>query len=88
MSAAPLKVESPGCQSEAFANHSHNVVNFATVPGSGKALATLKARFASAGHQVHVGGNDDFIVTRWGMSRYCENPAALRRFALVLGVTL
>ena len=80
------KVESPGCQSEALANHSHNVVDFPTAHGTGKALATLKARFALAGHQVHEGSDNDFIVTSWGMSRYCESIGALRTFARVLGL--
>ncbi len=51
-----------------------------------KEISTLIAQFALEDHQVHKGGNDDFIVARWGMSRYCENLAALRRFALVLGI--
>ena len=79
--------ESPGLQSEAFDNQSHNIIDFATVQPAGKALARLKGQLAQAGHQVYDGGNDDFIVTRWGMSRYCPDLAVLRRFARVLGVT-
>ncbi len=80
---APQTVESLGCQSEAFANHSHNVVDFARRQRSVKAL---KATLEQAGHQVHVGAHGDFICSRWGMTRFCPDLAALRRFALVLGV--
>ena len=82
----PQKAESRGCQSPAFPEHTHNVVDFATARDSGKAIASLKARFAIAGHQGHEGSNNDFIVTRWGMSRYCPDLAALRMFARVVGV--
>jgi len=86
MNHASHKSESPGGAGQ-FANHiAHNIVVFPTVSESGKALATLKAKFALAGHQVHEGSNDDFIVTRWGMSRYCADIGALRRFARVVGV--
>ncbi len=74
--AAPTKIQA------AFENHT-NVVDFARRQRSVKAL---KATLEQAGHQVHDGGNDDFTVTRWGMSRYCPDRAALRRFAFVLGV--
>ncbi len=82
----PQKARSPERGSEAFAEHTHNVVDFATARDSGKAIASLKARFAIAGHQVYDGGNNDFIVTRWGMSRYCAGLDELRMFARVLGV--
>ncbi len=82
----PQKAQRPGWQSEAFADHTHNVVDFATARDSGKAVASLKARFALAGHQVHEGSNNDFIVTRWNMSRHCPDLAALRIFARVVGV--
>lgn len=82
----PQKARSPGWRSEAFAEHTHNVVDFIAARDSGKAVASLKARFAIAGHQVYDGGNNDFIVTRWGMSRHCPDLAALRMFARVLGV--
>ncbi len=82
----PHKSELPAGQRVFAEQRTDNAIDFAIVPGSAKALTTLKAQFASAGHQVHVGGNDDFIVSRWGMSKYCESVVALRRFALVLGI--
>ena len=87
MMAASRKVERPGLPPEPFDNHSLNVIDFATAQHPRKALARLKAQFAQVGHQVYDGGNDDFIVTRWGMSRYCPDLTALRTFARVLGVT-
>jgi hypothetical protein len=82
----PQKAESRGLQSPAFPDHTHNIVDFAAARDSCKAVASLKARFAIAGHQVYDGGNNDFIVTRWGMTRHCQDLAALRIFARVLGV--
>ena len=61
------KQERPSREREPFANHHHNVSDFPTSLDSSKALATLKAQFALAGHQVHEGSNDDFIVCRWGL---------------------
>lgn len=83
------KVERPGLPSEPFADHRNNIVDFPSADDSSKALATLKAKLALAGHQVHEGSNNDFIVVKadWGMSRHCPDMAALRRFARVVGVT-
>lgn len=55
----------------------------------GKASATLKAQFALAGHMVHEGGNEDYIVVQanWGMSRHCSDFAALIAFARQIGVS-
>jgi len=54
-----------------------------------KQFATLRAQFSRAGHVVHKGSNFDFTVVHrsWGMSRYCQDFAALQRFARQLGVT-
>ena len=82
------KVESPGLPTEAFAKHSSNVLNYPIEPRAGKASAMLKAQFARAGHMVHEGGNDDYIVVKadWHMSRHCCNLAALVTFGRQLGV--
>jgi hypothetical protein len=50
-------------------------------------LAGLIAKFAIAGHTVIRGTAHDFTVTKWGMSRYCVDFAALAAFARQLGVT-
>lgn len=68
-----------------------NTVNFPTTeaigqaPG-GKAIATLTAQFALKGHVVHRTDGNDFLVTRWGLTRYCADFAALQAFARQLGV--
>ena len=82
------KVESPGCQSEAFAKPTNNTADFPISDASSKDLANLKARMTLSGHSVYDGGNDDFIVVKadWCMSRHCPDWSALQRFARVLGV--
>lgn len=73
------------CRTEPLQNYPNNIVDF---PMPDRSLATLKARLALAGHQVHEGSNNDFIVVKadWVMSRHCPDLAALRRFARVVGV--
>jgi len=51
-----------------------------------KAIATQIARLALAGHVVIRGDQDDFTVTRYGMTRYCADFAELAAFAQKLGV--
>ncbi len=51
-----------------------------------KATATIIARLALEGHAVHRGRSGDFIASRWGMSRYCQDVAALQAFADLVGV--
>lgn len=71
------------CGSAPFKEYSTNTLDFLT---SDKALASLKSQFETAGHKVYEGANYDFIVTKWGMSRYCPDIGSLRRFARALGV--
>lgn len=75
------------CGTAPLQHYPSNIIDFPSSDQSSKALATLKAQLALAGHQVHEGSNDDFIVTRWGMSKHCPDIGALRRFARVLGVS-
>ncbi len=77
-----------GCNPVPFQKHTTNELDYPTGQRPGKALETLTAKFAMRGHLVHEGGNDDYIVVKsdWCMSRYCENFAALQRFASVVGV--
>ena len=63
-----------------------NVVDLAT-ERQAKDAATLIARFAMAGHAVHRGDAGDFLVCRYGLSRWCENLAALQAFAVRVGVS-
>ena len=71
-----------------FENHPSNDLDYPTGHRPGKASAALKAQFARAGHLVHDGGNDDYIVVKadWCMSRHCRDYAALIGFGRQLGV--
>lgn len=51
-----------------------------------KAIATLIAQLALAGHAVHKGRHGDYTVCKYGMSRYCQDAAELAAFAKKLGV--
>ena len=51
-----------------------------------KATATLIAKLALAGHAVHAGRAGDFMVTRRGISRHCQNFDSLEAFACQLVV--
>lgn len=69
-------------------NHTANDCDYPTGHRTGTASAALRAKFARAGHLVHDGGNEDYIVVKadWYMSRHCPNYAALILFGRVLGV--
>ena len=71
-----------------FENHTTNDLDYPTGHRPGKASAALKAQFERAGHLVHDGGNDDYIVVKadWCMSRHCRDYAALVDFGRQLGV--
>ena len=73
---------------EPFENHSINVNDHPIEHRTGTAFAALKAKFERAGHLVHDGGNEDYIVVKsdWYMSRHCPDYAALVLFGRVLGV--
>ena len=77
-----------GCDPVPFQNHTAKDLDYPTEHRPGKASAALKAQFARAGHLVHEGGNDDYIVvkTNWCMSRHCCNVAALVAFGRQLRV--
>jgi hypothetical protein len=74
------------CGTEPLQNYPDNIIDF---PTPDKGLATIKAQLALAGHQVHEGSNNDFIVVKadWNMSRYLADIGALRRFARIVGVS-
>ena len=77
-----------GVQPDGSSNHTNNSPDYPIEHRTGTASAALKAKFARAGHLVHEGGNDDFIVvkTDWCMSRHCRDYAALIGFGRQLGV--
>ncbi|MHB1199172.1 MAG: hypothetical protein ACYCZ6_06355 [Polaromonas sp.] len=68
-----------------------NRVNFPTTEAieqapDGKTIATLIAQFALKGHVVHKTDGNDFLVTRWGLTRYCADFVSLVNFARIVGV--
>ncbi|WP_138514557.1 hypothetical protein [Rhodoferax bucti] len=63
-----------------------SAAEFATRPLPSKEENTLIAQMALAGHAVHRGKNGGFTACKYGMTRYCEDFAALKRFATQLGV--
>lgn len=77
-----------GCDPVPSQHHTTNDLDYPTGHRPGKATAALKAQFSRAGHLVHDGGNDDYIVVQknWGHSRHCRDYAALVGFGRQLGV--
>ena len=66
-------------------------LNFRTYRASnqahdGKAIANQVARLALAGHAVHRGQSGDYLVSKYGLTRYCANFTELAAFAQKLGV--
>lgn len=51
-----------------------------------KAIATQIERLTLAGHAVHKGTDGDFLVCKYGLSRWCQDFPELAAFALKLGV--
>lgn len=49
------------------------------------AIAALIEKLKAAGHEVHAGKAGDYLVSRWGMSRHCQDSESLRDFACQLG---
>jgi len=62
---------------------SHGAINQAH---DGKAIANQIARLALAGHVVHKGQSGDYLVSKYGMTRYCQDFTELAAFAQKLGV--
>lgn len=62
---------------------SHEAINQAH---DGKAITTQIARLALAGHAVHKGQSGDYLVSKYGMTRYCKDFTELAAFAQKLGV--
>ena len=75
------------CDSEGLDTTITNDLNSATGPRPGKAAATQIAELAPAGHAVHKGRSDDYMVCKYGMSRYCQDFDDLQAFARKLGVS-
>jgi hypothetical protein len=51
-----------------------------------KAVATLKASYAIAGHAVHELADGGFLVCRFNLAKHCPDLRALAAFAKLVGV--
>jgi len=73
--------------------HTHtNDANFRTDGAirqapDGNVIVHQIAVLTLAGHTVHKGGDGDFIVCKYGLTRYCADFAELQAFAVKLGVS-
>lgn len=52
-----------------------------------KAIATLTARLALAGHAVHPLSDGGYLVSKYGYTHHAKDFTALQAFATRLGVT-
>ena len=59
---------------------------YATGLRQGKAVVNQIAELGQAGHIVHRGEDGDFLVCKYGLTRYCRDFAHLQVFARQLGV--
>lgn len=64
-------------------SRSHGATNQAP---DAKTITTQIARLALAGHAVHKGQSGDYLVSKYGMTRYCQDFDELVAFAVKLGV--
>jgi hypothetical protein len=78
--------KAPGaCDTEGFDTDTHEA-DSATGPQHSKAITTLIAELALAGHTVHKLRCGDFLVCKYGYSHYAQDFDALQAFASKLGV--
>lgn len=73
------------CDTEGFDTDTHKV-DSATTTQHSKAIVTLVAELALAGHAVHKLRGSDFLVCKYGYSHYAQDFDALQVFASKLGV--
>ena len=79
--------KAPGaCNTEGFDTDTTNDLNFATGTRRGKAEAKVLVQLALGGHTVHKCEFGDYLVSKYGLSRYCEDLDDLQDFARQLGV--
>ena len=78
--------KAPGaCNTEGLTTNT-NDLDFATGQRQRKAITTLIAELALAGHAVHELRCGDFLVCKYGYSHYAQDFDALQAFARRLGV--
>lgn len=57
----------------------------ATTTPDAKAVATLMAQLAIAGHAVHRAADGGYLACRHGCVRFCRDLAELEKFAILVG---
>jgi hypothetical protein len=66
----------------------HGAMPGKVAPENGsKAEVTQVAELALAGHAVHKGRSGDYLVCKYGLTRYCQDFDDLQAFARRLGVS-
>lgn len=83
----PIEKAPGACDSEGLDTNTSNDLNCATGTRHRKAEATQIAELALAGHAVHKGRCGDYLVSKYGLSRYCQDFDELQAFARRLGVS-
>ena len=78
------KAPTPSKVQGAFQNT--NIVDFPTAEQKSNAIANQIAALALAGHTVHKRTDGDYLVCKYGLSRWCKDFAELQAFAEKLGV--
>ena len=73
------------CEAEDSHLDASNDLNFPTGSRHRKAVVTQIAMLALTGHAVLEGRSGDYLVSKNGMSRYCQDFCELQEFALKLG---
>lgn len=68
-------------------DHTVEATDFPTTEQQHKQEVTQIAKLALAGHAVHKGQSGDYLVCKYGMSRYCQDFLELQAFARKLGVS-
>ena len=82
----PANEKAHGCDPVSFQNDTTKVSIIPLDKAARKHEKTLIAQFSIAGHLVHKGECGDYLVLRWGMSRFCKDLEALEAFAKQVGV--
>jgi len=80
------KSECPVGAGQVAEKSSENSGIVAFTDGDRKAVTTLKAAFAIAGHSVHELADGGFLVCKFALAKHCPDARALAAFAKLVGV--
>lgn len=84
--AAPQKSERPAGAGRIADKSIENTPILTADGAEGKALATLKAAYAMAGHAVHELADGGYLVCKFNLAKHCPDVRALAAFAKQTGV--